>query len=51
MNRETLQWAVFCAVLVPLFLRSPGDAISVTASHVALALGLVCLADWRERHG
>lgn len=51
MNRYTLQWAAFCAVLVPLFLRAPGDPSWVTVSHMVLAAGLVALADWRERHG
>lgn len=51
MNRETLHWAVFCAVLAPLFLRAPVDPVAVTVVHIALALGLVWLADWRECHG
>lgn len=48
MNIETLQWAVFCAVLVPLFVLGPGSSGLLGA---ALCVALVALADWRERHG
>lgn len=51
MRFETLQWAVFCAVLVPLFLRDPAAPMWVLATHIGLALVLVAVADWRERRG
>lgn len=48
MNSETLQWAVFCAVLVPLFVFGPGTAALLAMS---FSMGLVALADRLERHG
>lgn len=44
MNRDTLSWAVFVAVLAPLFLRQPGDSIWLTASHIGLCFGMVGMA-------
>lgn len=38
MNRETLQWAVFCAVLVPLFVFGPGTAALLAMSGCMAAL-------------
>lgn len=38
MNRETLQWAVFCAVLVPLFVFGPGAAALLAMSCCMAAL-------------
>ncbi len=48
MNLYTLQWAVFCAVLVPLFVLGPGPSGLLGAS---LCMGLVAFADHEERHG
>ncbi len=48
MNLEDLQWAVFCAVLVPLFVLGPGSSGILGA---AFCMGLVALADGIERHG
>lgn len=49
MNREAFQWAVFCAVLAPLFLRQPADLLWVTAAQIAICFGMVALADRIER--
>ncbi|MET3925930.1 hypothetical protein [Devosia sp. 2618] len=51
MNRETLNWAVFVAVLAPLFLRMPADPIWMTALHVVVCMMLVSVADRIERRG
>lgn len=49
MNREAFQWAVFCAVLAPLFLRQPADPMWFTAVQVAICFIMVALADRIER--
>ncbi|MET3924614.1 hypothetical protein [Devosia sp. 2618] len=51
MNRETLNWAVFVAVLAPLFLRMPADPMWMSTLHVTLCLALVSIADRIERRG
>lgn len=49
MNREKLQWAVFCAALAPLFLRRPADPLWLTAAQIVICFGMVALADRIER--
>lgn len=49
MSPQTLHWAVFCAVLAPLCLRSPSDPLAVTALHIGIGLVMVALADRIER--
>lgn len=52
MGKETLTWAVFCALLVPMMLGAvEGLPYNVTVQHVALALVMVWMADGRERNG
>lgn len=45
MNQYQLSWAVFVAVLCPVFLRHPADPAWMTAAHIALCFGLVALAE------
>lgn len=50
MTKETLCWAVFVAILTPLFLRTPADPAWFSVTQIALAFGLVALADQIERN-
>jgi hypothetical protein len=45
MNQYQFSWAVFVAVLCPLFLRQPVDPLWMTAAQIALCLGMVALAN------
>lgn len=47
MNQYQLCWAVFVAVLAPLFLRQPADPFWVTTAQIALCFGMVAWADRR----
>lgn len=45
MNQDQLCWAVFVAVLAPLFLRHPTDPLWITTAQIALCFGVVAWAD------
>jgi hypothetical protein len=49
MNRDQFHWAVFVAVLVPLFLRQPTDPLWVTAAHMAICFCIAAVAVSRAR--
>ena len=49
MTGYALHWAVFCAVLVPVMLRSPSAPVWVLVLHIGLGFALLALADRLER--
>lgn len=49
MTHSTYWWAVFMAVFNPLCLRAATDPVWFTAMQIAMCLGLVAIADARER--
>ena len=49
MTKETLIWAVFVSILCPLFLRSPGDPILLTAMQIGACWAAVAWMDRIER--
>jgi len=51
MTQYQLCWAVFVAVLVPLFLRQPADPMWITTAQISLCFAMVARADHRVRHG
>lgn len=50
MSRDQFHWAVFVAVLLPLFLRQPGDSLWMTVGHIGVCLGMIGMAaHWPSR--
>ena len=45
MDRDTLCWAAFVAVLAPLFLRTHADPLWPTSAQIAMCFGMVAIAD------
>lgn len=49
MHRDTLNWAVFVAVLAPLFLRMPADPVWFTYAQISMCLCMVAISDRLDR--